>query len=882
MLTVSPSSATSLSDVWTAVRQQAARPWLRLVLYLGLLATAGWFGWQQRGEAHEVAASLRRADPLLVLFGALLSVGYVLQHGLMYRYCFRAANLPANLGATVRLFLQRNLLSVLLPAGGVSSLAFFTDLVAADPAARARAHVGSTVYAVTGIFSVLVVALPALLLAALPGHGGLTLTEWAATGLFVALNLGLMAVARSLLRRGWAYRLAARWLPDTAAVLDGLSQPGGLRRQEFLGALGVSVLIELTGIGHLLLAMMALGAPAHWEAATVSYVVATVLLVLSPVLRGAGFIELGLTYVLTRYGYPLAQALSITLLYRFFEFWLPLGLGMGAFVFRRNNLLLRLLPALAVGLLGLVNLVSGLTPAVPARLGWLLDWLPAGVVAVSHALTLAVGAALLFGAVFLLKGYRFAFHAVLAGALLSALAHLLKAVDYEEAVGALAVAASLWTTRRHYRRRGNRRAHWLGLGSALGLLVAALLYGVAVFWLLEPGHFGRDFSWRQALGETLRNFALLGWGGGALPRTPLAQGFVWSLHGLGLGALGLLLYSFAQRQYPPEPLASPERQAQARQLTATVGASSLDWFKTYYDKEIFCNAAETAFLAFREAHGYALALESPVAPDAATAQATLREFEAYCRRADLSALYYRVPETDLPLFEALGKKAFLIGQEAVLDVQAFSLEGRSRQPLRNARNAVLKRGYVVRTYEPPLRAGLVQKLGRVSDEWLRATGYQEIGFSQGAFDAAELSQQTILTLEDAEEKVVGFLNVLPPAPATGEWTFDLIRKTPDAPNGTIDTLLLALFELVKSRGGTAVNLGFVPLAGLDQSPDRAAQTLRFAADRLPALAHYHGLRDSKDKFGPAWQNRYLVYDAPYDLLQAPLVLQAAIKLPPRP
>ncbi len=105
--------------------------------------------------------------------------------------------------------------------------------------------------------------------------------------------------------------------------------------------------------------MVAIGQPGSLGAALFSYAIATLLYAVSPVLRGIGAVELSLTYTLVQYGVPRQAAVAITLYYRFFEFWLPLLLGSGAFLTRKDNLLLRVLPALLVVVLRVVTSYRG-------------------------------------------------------------------------------------------------------------------------------------------------------------------------------------------------------------------------------------------------------------------------------------------------------------------------------------------------------------------------------------------------------------------------------------------------------------------------------------------------------------------------------------------
>ena len=135
----------------------------------------------------------------------------------------------------------------------------------------------------------------------------------------------------------------------------------------------------------------------------------------------------------------------------------------------------------------------------------------------------------------------------------------------------------------------------------------------------------------------------------------------------------------------------------------------------------------------------------------------------------------------------------------------------------------------------------------------------------------DLKQQTLLTVESEEERIVGFLNIIPDN-AAGEATYDLIRKTRDAPNGIMDFMLVELFRYAKEQGFTHVNLGFAPLSGLDEAKSFPERSMKFAYGKIKSFSHYKGLRTYKEKFVSEWSNQYLVYQNDYDLIQVPAAL----------
>jgi phosphatidylglycerol lysyltransferase len=213
----------------------------------------------------------------------------------------------------------------------------------------------------------------------------------------------------------------------------------------------------------------------------------------------------------------------------------------------------------------------------------------------------------------------------------------------------------------------------------------------------------------------------------------------------------------------------------------------------------------------------------------------------------------------------------LVGEEAILNLTTYTLDGGKMKTTRSAVNRLTSDGYRFNIYEPPIKSGLLQKLEQVSDDWLISLGQKEVAFTQGVFDPTILREQVILTIENSEEKVLAFLNIIPDY-APGEATYDLIRKTDDAPNGVLDMLLAKTFLYLKEQGYQAVNMGLAPLSGIE-GINLAEKTIRYAYENLKVFGHFKGLRKYKDKFFPTWEKKYLVYDHNYHLVQVPNALK---------
>jgi len=844
---------------------------IQFIFTIFFLAIGIWFIRQERSELFNIGGVIRSADSGWLITGFVLVAVYILLQGLMYVFSFRSIKCDISLKYSTILFIKRNFISVFLPAGGISSLAFFTGPIEKKGVKESQIHFASSIYAFVGILSVVIVAIPAFIYALWEGTIGSG--DWYALIAVILLVFLLVYIYRSIVNKGFFYKILVKYIPTTEVFVNDL-QNNMIDRKSFLFTILTSVVIELVGIAHLYVAMMALNFHPHLLAVVLGYIISVIFLIISPFLRGLGAVEVSMTYVLIRFGFTNVQALAITLLYRFFEFWMPLFVGILTFVSRLNKLFIRVFPAFLLFMLGIINLVSVLTPAISERLTLLKDFLPVQAIHASNQLVLVAGLLLLGTSAFLLRGFRTAWWFAVVLSAISLIGHITKAIDFEEASVALVALLVLIKTRKEYYIKANPKTRNLGLQAALLTAIFTILYGLIGFYFLDKRHFNIDFNFLQSMRYTLQNFVFIR-SDDLVPYSVYARDFLISINVSGLVSIVFLVYAFVRAYIPTKSLTKDDID-RISDLVKRYGRSPLDYFKTLQDKMVFFSKSTRAFIAYRISGNFAVILENPVAENEDEFIKCVVEFDKYCFENGMKSIYYRVPEESLKLYRQLHKKELFIGQEGVVDLNAFSLDGGARKPMRNAINKVVDRGYKSTIHEPPVKDGTLQKIKAVSDEWLKDTGRSEIIFSQGMFIWEELKKQTIITVESPEEKVIAFLNIIPDY-APDEGTYDLIRKTQDAPNGVIDFILIELFKYLESRNVSSVNMGFAPLSGIDDPHTFPERSMKFAYEKIRSFAQYKGLREYKDKFTPRWCNKYLIYQHDYDLLQIPTVLSNVIK-----
>ncbi len=132
----------------------------QLIFSAFLIGTSVFFIRHENVELVRIKAQLAQSNSLFVLTGVFLTGIYIIFQGEMYIHSYLSMGIDIPLKTALRMFLKRNLLSVFLPAGGFSSLVFFTGEVESRGATKSQIHLASTFFAFFSILSVVVVAFP--------------------------------------------------------------------------------------------------------------------------------------------------------------------------------------------------------------------------------------------------------------------------------------------------------------------------------------------------------------------------------------------------------------------------------------------------------------------------------------------------------------------------------------------------------------------------------------------------------------------------------------------------------------------------------------------------------------------------------------------------
>lgn len=494
----------------------------------------------------------------------------------------------------------------------------------------------------------------------------------------------------------------------------------------------------------------------------------------------------------------------------------------------------------------------------------------------SRSLTLLLGFALVVSSISIYRQKRRAFRLVLVLSALSIVFHLTKGIDYEEASISVLLFLILLLSRQQFNVRSSPPALVLAVVRAAAGFFIVLCYGIVGFWLLDEREFGVNFHIADALKHTLVIVSLIA-NSNLMPQTSYARWFANSVYMMTLMAIiyaGLAFFRPIIYRYRTLPL---ERR-RAAEILSHYGRSALDFFKLWTDKSYYFNEKDNCFVAYRVGNNYAVALSDPVGPEQEVEE-TVRGFLELCHANDWGVAFHQVLPNFLAIYERLGLKHLKIGDEAIVDLTSFNLEGSERKSLRKTLRRFETNGFTMREYQPPIADEILRQVKSVSDDWLHLPGRRERQFSLGVFDETYLRTTPIYLIADSSGQTVAFVNAIK-SYRPGEATVDLMRHRADAPNGTMDYLFTKLFLDCKIKGFHQFTLGMAPFTGFRTSehPSPEERAVTYFMRRLNFIFSYSGLHHFKAKFADAWEPRYLIYQNVLALPQVALALARVSEL----
>ncbi|MFJ8495301.1 phosphatidylglycerol lysyltransferase domain-containing protein [Streptomyces sp. NPDC094038] len=316
-------------------------------------------------------------------------------------------------------------------------------------------------------------------------------------------------------------------------------------------------------------------------------------------------------------------------------------------------------------------------------------------------------------------------------------------------------------------------------------------------------------------------------------------------------------------------LLSPEDESRLRGLLDKHGArDSLGYFALRRDKMAIFSPTGKSAVTYRVVGGVSLASGDPIGDPEAWPGA-IDAWLTEARQHAWTPAVMGASEEAGTVYARHGLDALELGDEALVDIADFTLEGRAMRVVRQAHNRVRRAGYTVRIRRhedipPDEMATLIER----ADSW--RDGATERGFSMALGRLGDPADGRCVMLEcrDADDTPRALLSFVP----WGEQglSLDLMRRDRDSENGLMEFMVVELLLRAAELKVDRVSLNFAMFRSVFERGSRlgAGPVLRLWHTTLTFFSRWwqiESLYRANAKYRPVWEPRYILFTKSSDL-----------------
>ncbi|MEU7054982.1 phosphatidylglycerol lysyltransferase domain-containing protein [Streptomyces sp. NPDC046197] len=336
-----------------------------------------------------------------------------------------------------------------------------------------------------------------------------------------------------------------------------------------------------------------------------------------------------------------------------------------------------------------------------------------------------------------------------------------------------------------------------------------------------------------------------------------------------MGATSLLVLYACFRSPRGRALLTDEDEKRLRELLDRHGErDSLGYFALRRDKAAIFSPTGKAAVTYRVVGGVSLASGDPIGDPEAWPGA-IDAWLAEARRHAWTPAVMGASEEAGTIYARHGLDALELGDEAIVEVADFSLEGRAMRVVRQAHNRVRRAGYTVRIRRhEDIPDDEMALLVERADQW--RDGATERGFSMALGRLGDPADGRCVMLEcrDGEGVPRALLSFVP----WGEngLSLDLMRRDRSSENGLMEFMVVELLLRAEEVGVGRVSLNFAMFRSVFERGARlgAGPVLRLWRSVLTFFSRWwqiESLYRANAKYRPVWEPRFLLFDKSSDI-----------------
>ena len=325
------------------------------------------------------------------------------------------------------------------------------------------------------------------------------------------------------------------------------------------------------------------------------------------------------------------------------------------------------------------------------------------------------------------------------------------------------------------------------------------------------------------------------------------------------------------RRVKPIPKMSDEDMDQVRKLIKhDLEQDSLGYFATRRDKSVVWASNRKAGIAYRVQGGVMLASGDPFGEYSLWPEAIAEFIKIADEHAWTPAVMGCSDRGGEVWVEHAGMIAIDIGDEAIIDVKDFTLEGRPMANVRQMVNRIKRKGYSCTTHKwSELDNDTRSQLRKLAHEW--RYGVAERGFSMSMDRFGEdFDPDTYITIAWLNNEIKGLLYYVPWT--TNGLSLDRMQRERGTDPGVNELMIVETVEYARANNLTHVSLNFAAFRSLFERAAKISagpitrgtrNIIRFFSNWFQVESLYR----FNAKFQPEWRTRYVLYPRTPDLVK---------------
>ncbi|MBD0743196.1 phosphatidylglycerol lysyltransferase domain-containing protein [Streptomyces sp. CBMA152] len=329
-----------------------------------------------------------------------------------------------------------------------------------------------------------------------------------------------------------------------------------------------------------------------------------------------------------------------------------------------------------------------------------------------------------------------------------------------------------------------------------------------------------------------------------------------------------VIYAAFRNRKAVDPITVEDEEKLRALLDKQGERDSLGYFALRREKSVIWSPTGKAAVTYRVINSVSLASGDPIGDPEAWPGA-IELWLAEAREHGWIPAVTGASEEAGTIYARHGLDALEMGDEAIVEIAEFTLEGRAMRTVRQAYNRVKRAGYEVRIRRhADIPADEMSELLRKADDW--RDGATERGFSMalGRLGDPADGQCVMLECTDGEGALRAVLSFVPWGP--NGLSLDLMRRDRDSENGLMEFMVIELLQRAKEIGITQVSLNFAMFRSVFERGSKlgAGPVLRLWRSLLSFFSRWwqiESLYRANAKYRPIWEPRFTLFEKSADL-----------------